>query len=198
MNSEVKFLFESLKSQTVNFEKLVQQIEAAFEEPLKDGNENENEKLVEENKKLKVDIQTHKQNIADRFKELATLTKMLEDQRQELEVLSNYSLEQKSRIQKLYSLKNPSVEEHTQVLKSSGLFDKEWYIAQYADKLPQDLDPQTHYMLIGAFEGYNPSQHFDSAWYMENYPDVAESEYSINPLVHYIKFGQSEGRAPKP
>ncbi len=47
----------------------------------------EKERLLEENNILKADIQAHKQNIEDRFRELATLTKMLEDQRQELEVL---------------------------------------------------------------------------------------------------------------
>jgi hypothetical protein len=35
---------------------------------------------------------------------------------------------------------------------------------------------------------------FDGTWYLAEYPDVAE--YGINPLDHYVAFGQAEGRNP--
>ena len=47
----------------------------------------EKERLLEENEALRVDIQEKKQNIDDRFRELAILTNMLEEQRKELEAL---------------------------------------------------------------------------------------------------------------
>jgi DNA-binding protein H-NS len=40
---------------------------------------------------------------------------------------------------------------------------------------------------------------FDAEWYMEVYPDVAESEkFAKNPAAHYALFGGFEGRNPCP
>jgi hypothetical protein len=40
------------------------------------------------------------------------------------------------------------------------------------------------------------SEYFDIIWYLQSYPDVAES--GINPAEHYLCFGADEGRAPGP
>ena len=37
---------------------------------------------------------------------------------------------------------------------------------------------------------------FDATWYMETYTDVAET--SIDPLIHFVKYGFNEGRDPGP
>src|SRR5260370_122187 len=37
---------------------------------------------------------------------------------------------------------------------------------------------------------------FDSEWYLANNPDVMQS--GLNPLVHYVSSGASEGRKPQP
>jgi FkbM family methyltransferase len=37
---------------------------------------------------------------------------------------------------------------------------------------------------------------FDKAWYLSSYPDVASA--GVDPLVHYLKYGASEGRDPSP
>ena len=37
---------------------------------------------------------------------------------------------------------------------------------------------------------------FDTGWYLERYPDVAEA--GIDPVVHYVRFGAKEGRDPAP
>lgn len=37
---------------------------------------------------------------------------------------------------------------------------------------------------------------FDDGWYIKSYPDVAASNFS--PIVHFLKFGASEGRHPGP
>jgi len=44
-------------------------------------------------------------------------------------------------------------------------------------------------------EGRNPNPVFDSRWYLATYSDVTEAE--INPLVHYISSGASEGTATR-
>jgi len=40
------------------------------------------------------------------------------------------------------------------------------------------------------------SQHFDKQWYLEQYPDIANS--TMDPVEHYLKFGVLEARNPSP
>lgn len=40
------------------------------------------------------------------------------------------------------------------------------------------------------------SRLFDRLWYVETYPDVAQS--ALSPLEHYLQYGASEGRDPNP
>lgn len=40
------------------------------------------------------------------------------------------------------------------------------------------------------------SQHFDKRWYLEQYPDIANS--TMNPVEHYLKYGVLEARNPSP
>jgi hypothetical protein len=42
-----------------------------------------------------------------------------------------------------------------------------------------DIDPIKHYILFGAKERRNPSSYFETSFYLDEYPDVAQS--SINP-----------------
>jgi len=44
----------------------------------------------------------------------------------------------------------------------------------------------------GGREGRSPNENFDGALYLSNNPDVVDS--GQNPLIHYILFGQAEGR----
>jgi hypothetical protein len=48
----------------------------------------------------------------------------------------------------------------------------------------------------GAAEHRDPSPHFDTAWYLAYYPDVAASK--TNPLIHYLLHGVKEGRHARP
>ena len=48
----------------------------------------------------------------------------------------------------------------------------------------------------GASEARDPHPLFDTAWYLENNPDVQAA--GVNPLVHYIGTGWREGREPNP
>jgi hypothetical protein len=40
------------------------------------------------------------------------------------------------------------------------------------------------------------SQYFDSAWYLEEYPDVASA--NENPVLHYVRYGATQSRNPGP
>ncbi len=78
------------------------------------------------------------------------------------------------------------------LLENSDLFDSEWYCQQYPDVPHSRSSAARDYLYSGAIGGRNPSPDFDSVLYMQENPDVAKAE--INPLVHYIKWGQKEGR----
>ncbi len=42
------------------------------------------------------------------------------------------------------------------------------------------------------------SELFDAAWYLEQYPDLNDSDYAEDPAMHYLLFGGFEGRHPGP
>ena len=85
-----------------------------------------------------------------------------------------------------------------QVISSSKYFDEEFYVGQLKGRSDYEdarAQPSSHYLEVGAFIGFDPSQGFDSDWYLESNPDVKAS--GVNPLLHYIRFGRDEGRLPK-
>ena len=53
-----------------------------------------------------------------------------------------------------------------------------------------------HYLVWGGTRGRNPNPFFDSAWYLEQYREVARA--GINPLLHYVRWGAWEGKNPSP
>lgn len=81
------------------------------------------------------------------------------------------------------------------LLRSSPLFDVDWYLATYHDVLVGGADPVLHYLTHGAAERRDPSPAFSTSGYLRANPDVAEA--GANPLVHYLVFGVKEGR-PRP
>jgi hypothetical protein len=81
------------------------------------------------------------------------------------------------------------------LVKSSGLFDAEWYLDRYRDVAERGADPIAHYLRQGAGEGRDPSPHFRTAEYLAAHPDVEAN--GMNPLVHYIRYGIGECRRPE-
>ena len=78
------------------------------------------------------------------------------------------------------------------LIAASGLFDRDWYLAQNPDVAMAGVDPLRHYLRRGALEGRDPNPFFNTAYYLEANPDVAAA--NINPLVHFVKYGAAEGR----
>lgn len=90
------------------------------------------------------------------------------------------------------------VAQEAAMIESSPWFDRQWYLSTYPDVAADEKmsqAPARHYLLIGGLEGRNPGPDFDSAFYIDRYDDVRES--GINPLLHFIKFGEHEQRQPK-
>jgi len=82
------------------------------------------------------------------------------------------------------------------LIKQSDLFDPNWYLAQYKDKHKIFGNPLDHYLIYGVALGTNPSQGFDTAYYLKTHKDVAES--GMHPFLHYVCQGHKEDRPAKP
>lgn len=74
--------------------------------------------------------------------------------------------------------------------------DEEWYFARYPDAKESGWSAAKHYMNVGWRKGYNPSEKFDTDFYLHQYKDVADKR--VNPLLHYIGSGKKEGRKALP
>jgi hypothetical protein len=84
---------------------------------------------------------------------------------------------------------------YRQLVASSHLFDREWYLGRYPDVRASGMDPALHYLTRGAAEARNPSPLFDTAWYLTQYPHVAAAR--VNPLVHYLRHDWHSGYRPR-
>ena len=51
------------------------------------------------------------------------------------------------------------------LIRASGLFDVDWYLATYPDVAASGMDPVDHYLQVGAALGYNPNPLFDTNFY---------------------------------
>lgn len=83
-----------------------------------------------------------------------------------------------------------------ELLRSSDLFDEDFYLRTYRDVAEARVDPAKHYLRHGVKEGRQPSAMFDAVAYLDDYPDVKQS--GVNPLIHYLRYGQAEGRHARP
>ncbi len=83
-----------------------------------------------------------------------------------------------------------------ELIASSKLFDREWYLKRNPDVLVAKVDPLLHYLRHGGFEGRDPGGAFSSSWYLAQNLDVLQA--GVNPLVHYLRYGEREGRLAVP
>ncbi|MFZ1568894.1 MAG: glycosyltransferase [Thiolinea sp.] len=73
------------------------------------------------------------------------------------------------------------------LIEKSGLLDKEFYQAKYAELAQSNPSLVEHYYFIGAKQGYQPNALFQHAWYLKQYPALQQS--GENPLAHYLTKG---------
>ena len=88
--------------------------------------------------------------------------------------------------------RNLKLKEDLALIRSSGLFDEDWYLANNPDVSHAKVDPLLHYLCHGGFEGRDPGPCFSSSYYLAAYEDIKKAR--ANPLVHYLKYGKAEGR----
>lgn len=76
-------------------------------------------------------------------------------------------------------------------IAESPIFDEDYYVSNHNVQISKKY-ALLHYLNEGSDLGYNPNPDFAGYVYLKNYPDVKKAGY--NPLVHYVLFGQKEGR----
>ncbi len=80
-----------------------------------------------------------------------------------------------------------------ELLSASGLFDAEHYRQRNPDVAG---DPLLHYLERGADEQRDPSQAFDTAYYLQQC--LEHGEWPANSLLHYLTQGRTRGLLPHP
>lgn len=69
------------------------------------------------------------------------------------------------------------------LIRSSDLFDDDWYRRKYKEVIRSGMSPAEHYVFLGASLGYSPSASFDAADYVRRNPDALA--LGTNPLLHF-------------
>jgi hypothetical protein len=83
-------------------------------------------------------------------------------------------------------------EKEIELLEQSGLFDRDLYLARYLDAPSEGT--LKFFLETGWHRGHDPGPDFNTSYYLKTNPDVAAA--GVNPLVHYILHGATEGRVP--
>ena len=79
-----------------------------------------------------------------------------------------------------------------EVVRSSDLFDADWYCERYPDVVSSGIDPVLHYVRYGSAPLRSVGPAFDGAWYLDHHQDVDDA--GSDPLLHYLLHGRNEGR----
>jgi hypothetical protein len=80
------------------------------------------------------------------------------------------------------------------VLRSSGLFDADYYLGRNPDVAAAGVEPLWHYVQVGESEGRQPNAFFDPSFYRLRMPDASSGERNL--LLHFFERGGFEGSAP--
>jgi glycosyltransferase involved in cell wall biosynthesis len=74
-------------------------------------------------------------------------------------------------------------------------FDSKYYLETYGDVASAGVDPFEHFVFHGFKEGRNPSDKFDTKFYVQRY---FKGKTDQNPLLHYLEHQHEEGIFPVP
>jgi hypothetical protein len=64
-------------------------------------------------------------------------------------------------------------------------FDQNYYLKHYPEVKAQNIDPFEHYIKHGWREGKNPSETFETTFYVRQY--LYTNKYNLNPLADYVR-----------
>ena len=89
-----------------------------------------------------------------------------------------------------------SIQKVNTIVDNSELFDKVYYIEEYADLKRKSINPLWHYYWYGWRENRLPSAQFDIFWYQERY--LQDYVARVNPVLHYELIGKDKNYEIKP
>lgn len=147
--------------------------------------------------------------LAERFDEIAALTRILEEERA---AQADLLAQQAARIEARHEVRailarvraaraeaqasgaapDATQDRQRAAIADSPLFDAAWYLERNADVGQIGMDPLEHYVLAGGLEGRDPGPRFSSMGYYIANRDVAEAGWTA--LGHYLLSGRDEGR----
>lgn len=78
----------------------------------------------------------------------------------------------------------------------NDIFDLAWFNSKYELNLSRTDNNFWNVVSKYLISGLDPNEYFDSDWYYAQNNDVKTS--GTDPLIHYIRQGESEGRKPNP
>ncbi|TDE15913.1 glycosyltransferase [Jiangella asiatica] len=81
-------------------------------------------------------------------------------------------------------------------IRSSGLFDADWYREQLEEPIRDDVDPVDHYVTVGSATDISPNPCFVTEWYRDH-PDSPKN-LDVAPFIHYVNRGIARGLSPHP
>ena len=166
------------------------------------------QELASENSRLLIEIGNLSERVNAQTDEIAALTAIAEQRAQEIAAFTEKkAAKARSRVNSWFELlpwkkteragssnkQKKVTDDH--LIRNSGFFDEDWYFQKYGGEKFSKRKSLNHFMSVGWQAGNDPGPRFSVTWYMEKYPDVASS--GLNPLVHYLKFGQKENRIIK-
>ena len=157
-----------------------------------DRSEAANKQASQENEKLSLELQQVGEELLNKDREIEKQRKRVTKLKQTVSWKITAPVRAMAKPFKRSRKEQKLTNEEVKLLKTSGLFDEEWYLAENEDVAKEGVDPVEHFIYHGAAEGRNPSPVFDLHKYLEFNPDVAAA--GINPLIHFAKFGREEGR----
>lgn len=150
------------------------------------------EQLKIENQKLKAELEEKKEKISLRFSEIAELTKLYQKAQAKVLELEDKNQQLTATVKTFYlNQMKDNLDYYKQLILKSGLFDENYYKRDNPD-LKDNIDLLEHFILYGRQEERDPSANFRTRYYLEANEDVRNS--NVHPLIHYIRYGQVEGR----
>ncbi|MDT8870874.1 hypothetical protein RAA17_06205 [Komagataeibacter rhaeticus] len=79
----------------------------------------------------------------------------------------------------------PTEQQDIKIIRESGQFDTEFYLATNQDIAGSGYEPLVHYVKYGFREGRRPNRNFRPALYVAQHPDAGLD--SRNPFIHFLQ-----------
>lgn len=147
---------------------------------------------------LRRQLEDRNANIAERFHELATLTKLLVERDSGLKSLREQINDLENRVADLTGELSQAHERHRLLVQiyEAHILDTSGRLGRSISRPLRRLANLTGRKRVRIRRLIERSDLFDRQWYLRTYPDVATA--NMDPLDHYLYYGAQEGRDPSP